>query len=362
MSVSATGRRSSWPILGAVAAVLVLVLAGGMYLYDHAHRDTIAKGVTIDGVPVGGLSESAALRKVQHAVIDPLNRPLTVSSSAGTWTLNARDARLTVDAQNMVAQAVQASRQGSIVTRTFRSLFGGSVHREVPLAVSYSLPAVRELTAKVRAAVDRPAQDATVQPSAGGLSTTAAKAGVTVQNEQLGGRIVHALTGASVSRTVAVPTQAVRPKVTTAQLASQYPAYIVVDRGAFQLRFYEHLKLARTYEIAVGMEGLETPGGLHKIEWKQQVQLDRPRRLARVRADENPGRDRAVQPHAGGHARLHRLIGCEARGVNSAGAHRGTWASRPGWLVAVDGSVGAFLARGRGPRVSLLDPVGTVGL
>ena len=250
--------------------MLVLVLAGGMYLYDHAHRDTIAKGVTIDGVPVGGLSESAALRKVQHAVIDPLNRPLTVSSSAGTWTLNARDARLTVDAQNMVAQAVQASRQGSIVTRTFRSLFGGSVHREVPLAVSYSLPAVRELTAKVRAAVDRPAQDATVQPSAGGLSTTAAKAGVTVQNEQLGGRIVHALTGASVSRTVAVPTQAVRPKVTTAQLASQYPAYIVVDRGAFQLRFYEHLKLARTYEIAVGMEGLETPGGLHKIEWKQE--------------------------------------------------------------------------------------------
>ncbi len=270
MSTSAASHRSPWPIVGAVAAVLVLLLAGGMYLYDHAHRDTIAKGVKIDGVPVGGLSERAALRKVQHAVIDPLNRPLTVRSSAGTWTLDAREARLTVDAQNMVAQAVQASREGSIVTRTIRSLSGASVHKEVPLAVNYSLQAVRELTAKVRDAVNRPAQDASVQPSSSGLNTVAAKTGVTVQNEQLGGRIVHALTGASTSRTVAVPTQIVQPKVTTAQLASQYPAYIVVDRSSFQLRFYEHLKLAKTYEIAVGMEGLETPAGLHKVEWKEE--------------------------------------------------------------------------------------------
>jgi lipoprotein-anchoring transpeptidase ErfK/SrfK len=269
MSASATGRRT-WLVFGTVFAVLVVVLAGGMYLYDHAHRDTIARGVTIDAVPVGGLSETAALRKIQHTVIDPLNRPVIVRSSAGTWTLDARAARLTVDAQNMVQQAVQASREGSIVTRTIRSLSGASVHRNVPLAVSYSHQAVRELTARVRAAVDRPAQDASVQPSASGLSTVAAKTGVTVQSERLGGRIEYALTGASASRAVTVPTQTVQPTVTTAQLASQYPAYIVVDRGSFQLRFYEHLHLAKTYEIAVGMEGLETPAGLHHVEWKEE--------------------------------------------------------------------------------------------
>jgi lipoprotein-anchoring transpeptidase ErfK/SrfK len=269
MSMSAEGRRSAWPIVGAVLAVLVVVLVGGMYLYDHAHRDTIARGVTIEGVSVGGLSETAALRKVQHAVIDPLNRPLTVRSGAGTWTLGARQARLTVNAQNMVEQAVHASREGSIVTRTFRGLFGGSVHRNVPLVVTYSHQAVRELTARVRAAVNRPARDATVQPSASGLSTVPATAGVAVDDERLGGRIEYALTGASASRTVTVPTTAVRPHVTTAQLASQYPAYIVIDRASFRLMLYEHLRLARTYEIAVGMEGLETPGGLHHIEWKQ---------------------------------------------------------------------------------------------
>jgi lipoprotein-anchoring transpeptidase ErfK/SrfK len=270
MSASAERRRSAWLIVGAVAVILVLVLAGGIYAYDHAHRNTIAGGVKIDGVAVGGLSETAALHKIQHAVIDPLNKPLTVRSSAGTWTLGAREARLTVDAQDMVAQAVHASREGSILTRTFRGLFGGSVNRDVPLRVSYSHEAVTALTAKVRAAVNRAPRDATVQPSAGGLSTVPASAGLTVENEQLGGRIVHALTGASASRTVTVPTKAVRPKVSTAQLASRYPAYIVIDRDSFQLRFYEHLKLAKTYEIAVGMEGLETPPGLHRIEWKEE--------------------------------------------------------------------------------------------
>jgi lipoprotein-anchoring transpeptidase ErfK/SrfK len=68
---------------------------------------------------------------------------------------------------------------------------------------------------------------------------------------------------------VIVPAHDIKPAVTTSQLASRYPAYIVIDRGSFRLRFYEHLKLTRTYEIAVGMEGLETPAGLHKIEWEQ---------------------------------------------------------------------------------------------
>jgi lipoprotein-anchoring transpeptidase ErfK/SrfK len=263
-------RRRAWAIAGALLALLVVVLAGGMYAYDHAHRNTIAKGVTIDGVAVGGLSETAALQKIQHTVIDPLNRPVVVRASTGTWTLDPRQARLTVDAQQTVQQAVRVGREGSIVTRTLRGLTGGSVHRNVSLMIDYSHQAVRELTARVRAALNRPARDATVQPTASGLDTVSAQAGLAVEDERLGGRIEYALTGASPSRTVTVPTHAVRPKLTTAQLANAYPAYIVVDRAGFRLMFYEHLRLAKTYEIAVGMEGLETPAGLHHVEWKEE--------------------------------------------------------------------------------------------
>jgi lipoprotein-anchoring transpeptidase ErfK/SrfK len=269
MAASSPPRRSRLLALGAVGVAVVLAAAVSMYLYDHSRRDLIASGVRIDGVSVGGLREAAALKKIQDQLIARLDRPLAVRSGSQKWTLGAREARLTVDAQNMVAQAVTAGREGSIVTRTVRGLFGGSVNRNIPLVVSYSHQAVSGLTAKVRAAVDRTPRDASVQPDASGLNEIPAQDGLTVNDAALGGRIVRALTAATASRTVVVPVHGVRPAVTTSQLAAKNPAYIVIDRGSFSLRFYDHLRLSKTYEIAVGMEGLETPAGLHHIEWEQ---------------------------------------------------------------------------------------------
>jgi lipoprotein-anchoring transpeptidase ErfK/SrfK len=261
--------RSVLPVVTLGLVALLVVLVGGAYLYDHSRRDVIAKGVSVDGLSVGGLHEAAARRKVEQDVVGPLHQRLTVRSGEHAWTLDAREADVRVDVSNMVSQAVSASRGGSFISRTARGVFGGSVKRNVPLVVSYSRAAVRTLTAKVRAAVNRAPHDATVQPSASGLGEVRGRVGLKVDSTKLGGRIESALVGDIASRSLAVPTRKVQPKVTTAQLATKYPVYIVVDRDAFRLKLYTHLKLAKTYEIAVGMEGLETPPGLHHIEWKQ---------------------------------------------------------------------------------------------
>ena len=47
-----------------------------------------------------------------------------------------------------------------------------------------------------------------------------------------------------------------------------YPRAIIVDRGAFRLTLYKRLKPAKTYSIAVGQVGLETPAGLYHIQNK----------------------------------------------------------------------------------------------
>jgi lipoprotein-anchoring transpeptidase ErfK/SrfK len=245
------------------------VLAVAMYLYDHSRRDVIANGVKIDGVNVGGMHEGAARTKVEHELSARLKKPVTMRSGSASWTLDGRQAHVQVDVGNMVAQAVHVSREGSIVTRTARGVFGGSVNRDISPVVSYSHDVVRGLTAKVRTAINRPARDAQVQPSSSGLTEVPARYGVQVDSGRLGARIDHALVGESASSTITVPTHRIRPAVTTRQLAARYPAYIVIDRGSFKLRFYDHLRLSKTYEIAVGMEGLETPAGLHKIEWEQ---------------------------------------------------------------------------------------------
>ncbi len=262
-------RRSHVTVGVGVVVVVLLALIGGVYLYDRSQRDVIANGVKIDGVSVGGLHEAAARAKVQHQLVAELDAPVTVHWGSHSWTLSGREAGVTVNTDKMVQEALSASREGSIVTRTARGLFGGSLNRDIPLAVNYSRETVRRLTANVRATLNRPAQNATVQPTASGLETVPAHSGVAVQSHALGAQVELALTGVGAARSLTVPTHILKPAVTSSQLAARYPAYIVVDRGAFRLRFYEHLKLAKTYEIAVGMEGLETPAGLHKIEWEQ---------------------------------------------------------------------------------------------
>jgi lipoprotein-anchoring transpeptidase ErfK/SrfK len=266
--MSTVGRRLP-PSLFAGPLALVVVVLGGMYFYDHARREQIADGVKIGGVPVGGLSAKAARAKIQREAIARLQRPVTVRYGEHTWHLSARAAGLAIDAESLVAQALAASREGSILARTWRGLFGGKVNRDIPLHATYSRQAVRELDARVTAALDRPARDASVEPSAGGLREVAQHDGLSVQNGLLAGRVARALTSALASGSVTVPVRAVRPSVTLPQLAAKYPAYIVVDRSAFTLRFYAHLKLASSYPIAVGMQGLETPPGLYAIQWKQ---------------------------------------------------------------------------------------------
>ena len=265
----AVTRIGVLPVVAIGVAIVLALLVLATYLYDHSRRDVIANGVSIAGVPVGGLHEAAARSKLERDLVTRLNQPVRLHSGTRTWTLDPRQAHVRVDLANMLQQAVSASRAGSIFTRTARGLFGGSVHRDIPIVVSYSHHTVSALTAQIREQVNRPPVDASVHPTATGLQAVAGQLGLSVDSNRLGERINQVLAGGGSNRAIGVPTQKVPPKVTTAQLAAKYPAYIVVDRNDFRLRFYSHLKLERTYEIAVGMEGLETPAGVHKIEWEQ---------------------------------------------------------------------------------------------
>ncbi|MGI8801929.1 MAG: L,D-transpeptidase family protein [Solirubrobacteraceae bacterium] len=258
-------------LIAGMAAVLAVVLLGGLfaYLYDHGRADVIAPGIRVAGIDVGGLHSDAAYTELRARVLAPLQRPVRVRAGSRTFILTPQQAGVSVDARTLVDEAVRASRGGSFLSRTVRSLTGGRVARNIPLAVDYSHPAVRSLIATVSAAVNRPARDASIQPSSSGLQPVSAQAGLTVNATTLAGRIEGALADPNVNRSISVPTRVVAPKVTEADLSAKYPAYIVVDRSSFQLKFYDHLRLADTYTVAIGRQGLETPAGLYDIQWKQ---------------------------------------------------------------------------------------------
>jgi lipoprotein-anchoring transpeptidase ErfK/SrfK len=256
-------------LLVAVLAAVVGVLVGGMYAYDHSRRNLITAGVRVNGVPVGGLDVAAAQAKILHTLVTPLDRSVTVRAGSRSWVITGDQADVRVDSAGAAARALDASRSGSILTRTMRGLTGGHVNKNIPLAVSYSHAAVRRFDAQIRAVVNAPAQSASVSASASGLHEVASHGGLTVDSAKLGADVEYALTDASYPAQITVPTDAVAPVVSSQQLAGQYPAFIIVNRSSFKLRLYQHLKLTKTYQIAVGMQGLETPGGLYHIQWKQ---------------------------------------------------------------------------------------------
>jgi lipoprotein-anchoring transpeptidase ErfK/SrfK len=243
-------------VLGAVAAVA----------YDSSNDDRIANGVTVGGVDVGGLNRGEAQTRVQRLVAGRLEQPVTIAHGDKQFSLSAKDAGLQTDVGGMVDEALEESRSGNIISRVARDVTGGEENADVKARVSYSKAAVARLVARVSKGVNRPAQDAKLNfPS---LTQVSEKDGVEVDAAKLRRALSLALVSPTRDRQLEAPTKITKPKVTRDQLASRYPEIIIVDRGAFRLRLYKNLKLAKTYPIAVGQVGLETPAGLYHIQNK----------------------------------------------------------------------------------------------
>ena len=258
--------RHRWFIL---VAVLLLMLVGGAvaaYAYDSSRDDVIAKGVTVAGIDVGGMTTTEARRVIQRELQEPLEKAVGVRRKSIRFTLSAHDAGVKADVGGMVDEALQASRDGSIFHRVARDLTGGEENAQVPPRVTYSSDAVHQLVNRVRDKLNRPARDASVDfPS---LEKVKEQKGRRVRAAALEQRIAQALTVPGVDRVVRAPVRILKPKVTQAQLAGKYPVVLVADRYNYRLRLYKDLQLTKEYTVAVGAVGFDTPAGLYHIQNK----------------------------------------------------------------------------------------------
>src|SRR5207248_11154079 len=129
-------RRRRFVILVAAVAFL-LVGSVGVYAYDSSRDDQIATGVKAGGVDIGGLKSSAARAKLRRTLSVRLNRPVYAEYKGARFRLDPTAARMRVDIDGMVSEALQKSRGGNVLSRTVRGVLGGSVHADVPVRASY---------------------------------------------------------------------------------------------------------------------------------------------------------------------------------------------------------------------------------
>jgi lipoprotein-anchoring transpeptidase ErfK/SrfK len=258
--------RNKWFIF---LVVLLLVLAAGAvaaYAYDSSREDLIAEGVTVAGVDVGGMRVDEARRAVARSLEEPLSQPIRVARAGQRFRLSAEDAEVRADVAGMVDDALEESRDGNIVTRVARDLRGEKENVRIAARVSYDEEAVARLVARVEKGLNRPAKDAAVEfPS---MERIESKRGRKVKAALLEQRIADSLTNLDAERQVRAPARVVQPKITTAELEDKYPIALVVDRSSFQLHLYERLELSRSYTVAVGALGFDTPAGMYSIQNK----------------------------------------------------------------------------------------------
>jgi lipoprotein-anchoring transpeptidase ErfK/SrfK len=267
--VTIAGRRVRLLVVGVSAAILLLlVCAVGVYAYDSAHKDQVAEGVTVGGVDLGGLDRDQAEQKLQRRLVEPLKQPLKVKLGSQRYALKASDAKIRADVDAMVDEAVDASESWGAPGRVLRDLTGGSVDESLAPKVSYSPAAVRKFVNRVAGRIDRAPQDASIAASGSSLNVVPAENGRKLKQDKLVESIQASLDNGGRNKLVNAHVVVDKPDVSTNEVAAEYPTYLTLDRAAYTLRLWKDLKLAKSYTVAVGQVGLETPEGEYSIQNK----------------------------------------------------------------------------------------------
>ncbi len=262
------GRKTSIALI--VVGLLVVVCAAGAYAYDSSQKDQIADGVTVAGVDVGGLDEDEAAALVQRKLLAPLRHELRVSYDGESWRLPGAKLKVHADVDAAVAEALEDSQDGGFPGRLVRYVTGGDVDESVSPEVAYSEPAVNRFVRRVAEEINREPRNADVEASGDSLEVVAGENGRKLRDNALTEDLNAAVLNANAPHTIVAKVHATKPEVTKSEVAAEYPSYLTLDRSTFTLRLWEDLKLAKTYTVAVGMEGLETPEGLYAIQEKEE--------------------------------------------------------------------------------------------
>jgi lipoprotein-anchoring transpeptidase ErfK/SrfK len=217
---------------------------------------TIAPGTKAGGIDVGGLTVAQATQRLSEVAGPPLARNLAVHVAGRQFRLTAKRLRLKFDAAHSAKRAYYAGRDNP-------------QRVDAPLAVSYRLGTVQGFSATVARTVYLAPRDAGVKITLRRILRRHSRTGRSLDAKALQAAIQATLINPAAPRKLRPARAVLKPKINADALPKRYPKVLTIDRDNFKLRLFTRLKLAKTYPIAGGMAGLDTPAGLYHIQNKQ---------------------------------------------------------------------------------------------
>jgi L,D-transpeptidase catalytic domain len=208
--------------------------------------DTRAGGIDLSGLTV---EEATARLATQLAPLAA--KPVVVRAAGRRFVLSADSADVRFDAERTARRARQ---QGP---------------GDVGLAIGHSDEAVRGFVANIAARVGRPARNARVRITIRRMIKRRARHGAGINQGRLVKKVSFALDHPAASHGLRTRRKRIPPAVTGRDLRRRYGTVLTIDKGRFRLRLFKNLRHSKTFGIAVGMGGYETPPGLYSIQSKQ---------------------------------------------------------------------------------------------
>jgi vancomycin resistance protein YoaR len=202
-----------------IAGLLLLVLlAVALAIVYAGSPGTIARGIKVDGIDVGGLSAAEATVTLERRSRGVLAKPVSFVAGGQTFELKASSIRLQPDWAASIASARHAG-DGFGPLRGFRRLklrfFGDNVSAKA----TYDQAALNATLASIAKRIDRPHREAAVVLHGLRAAIVPARAGSVLDRDAAGPTIVAALASLTRGRSISLPLKVDAPEVTRPMLA-----------------------------------------------------------------------------------------------------------------------------------------------
>ena len=302
--------------LAAAGLLVTVCLPAGTAGAQDPQR--IAPSVGAGGVDLSGLTLEQASAKLQSSLKGRVGQPVVVRVAGKRFVIDPSAAKVAFDPLTTAKRAIRAVKP-STTAQAGDTAGGTAFGADVPLAIRHSRLAVRAFAATVASAVARTPHDATLTIGLKRLRLRRAKLGLALDapalaakvdaafDAPLAPRLIHARTAKDATLDIGIrhlrvhraqlgvaldpaalaaaidaaaddPTASrllkprvtrTRPAVNANDLRRSNGTVITVEKATFTLRLFKHLKLSKTYQVAIGMPGHATPEGLFRIQDKQ---------------------------------------------------------------------------------------------
>jgi lipoprotein-anchoring transpeptidase ErfK/SrfK len=249
-----------WVIVTITVAVIVVGVAGAVgaaaVVYDRNASDRLLPGTVIQEIPVGDMPVDEATRLLRDRIEGPLHRPLTVKSGDVEVTTTPWKLGLQVDVRAAVLRA-QGRAGGTLFTRVWKRVFS-SPERLVAAEPRWQQGDLDSVLQEVADKVRVPPTEGEIDASSGFLRFLRPRSGTELDLDLSRQAVRDAVyLGDSVAYLA-------RREVPPASQDIVRQA-ILIRTGENKLYLYENGAMVKSWPVATGASGFETPKGQWKV-------------------------------------------------------------------------------------------------